>query len=143
MPKDEFDFDDPLELNGVGLVCAEDTTEAMTECFVEEFMRLGYNHRQILALFRNPHYVGMNMALQNRGEQFVRDKISEGFARRGNPVVWSECCSSRVEEAPFEGSEPRKPNPEMGQSLVTSAAANKIVPTATDPTGAPIPEITW
>src|ERR1044071_8390285 len=87
MPKDEFDFDDPMELNGVGLVCEEDTTEAMTECFVEEFMRLGYNAKQILALFRNPHYIGMSMALQNRGEQFLRDKIAEVVARWGRTGV--------------------------------------------------------
>jgi hypothetical protein len=92
MPKDEFDFDDPMELNGVGLVSAEDTTEAMTECFVEEFMRLGHNHKQILAMFRNPHYIGVNMALQNRGEPFVRDKISEVFARWGKAVTW--VCST-------------------------------------------------
>src|SRR3989304_5788378 len=88
MPKDEFDFDDPMELNGVGLGCAEDTTAAMTECFVEEFMRLGYDHRQILALFRNPHYIGMNLALQNRGEPFVRDVIGEVFVRRGRIATW-------------------------------------------------------
>jgi hypothetical protein len=88
MPKDEFDFDDPMELNGVGLACEEDTSEAMTECFVEEFMRLGYNHKQMLALFRNPHYIGMNMVLQNKGEPFVREKIAEVFARWGREVVW-------------------------------------------------------
>jgi hypothetical protein len=86
MPKNEFDFEDPLEINGVGIVCEEDTTEAMTECFVEEFMRMGYNPKQILALFRNPHYIGMNMALQNRGEPFVRDIIAQVFARWGKPV---------------------------------------------------------
>ena len=88
MPKDEFDFDDPLELTGVGLVCEEDTTGPMTECFIEEYMRLGYNAKQILALFRNPHYIGMNMVVQNRGEQFVRDYITEVFARWGKPVPW-------------------------------------------------------
>jgi len=87
MPKDEFDFDDPMELNGIGIASEEDTTEAMTECFIEEFMRLGYNAKQILALFRNPHYIGMNMVVQNRGEQFVRDRIAEIFARWGKPVV--------------------------------------------------------
>ena len=88
MPKDEFDFEDPLELNGVGIVSEEDTTEAMTECFVEEFMRLGYNHKQILALFLNPHYIGMNLAVQNRGEPFVRNIISSVFARWGKPVAF-------------------------------------------------------
>ena len=64
MPKDEFDFEDPLELNGVALLTHEDTTDEMAECFIEEFMRMGYNHKQILALFRNPHYLGLNMALR-------------------------------------------------------------------------------
>src|SRR5690349_20359118 len=96
MPKDAFDFEDPLELNGVGLICEEDTTEAMTECIVEEFMRLGYNHKQILALCCNPHYLGMNLALKNRGEQFVRDKIAEVFARWGQTAKWSDGQMSEV-----------------------------------------------
>ncbi len=79
MPKDEFDFEDPLELNGLALVTQEDTTEAMCECFIEEFMRMGYGQEQILALFRNPHYLGMNMVLEKRGEQFVSGRIREVF----------------------------------------------------------------
>src|SRR5215471_399817 len=88
MPKDEFDFDDPMELSGVGFLTEEDTTDAMCECFIEEFMRMGYNHKQILALFRNPHYLGMNMVLQNRGEPFVREQIAEVFARWGKAIKW-------------------------------------------------------
>ena len=90
MPKDEFDFADPLELNGVAFVTQEDTTAAMCECFIEEFMRLGYNRKQVLALFRNPHYVGMNLVLEKRGEQFVRDSITEIFARWGRAQDQSE-----------------------------------------------------
>src|SRR5947207_12883334 len=119
MPKDEFDFDDPMELNGVGLVCGEDTTEAMTECFVEEFMRLGHNHQQILAMFRNPHYIGMNMALQKRGEQFVRDIIGEVFARWGKPVTWPANDVSGREEAQSEISNLKS---EIDQSLLPPAA---------------------
>jgi hypothetical protein len=89
MPKDEFDFDDPLELNGHAFVTEEDTTNAMSECFVEEFMRMGYSPARILALFRNPHYIGMHMVLQKRGEAFVRDCIQETFARWGRAFVWS------------------------------------------------------
>jgi hypothetical protein len=88
MPKDEFDFDDPMELSGVGLFTEEDTLELMAECFIEEYMRLGHNHKQILALFRNPRYLGMSMVLENRGEPFVRHKIAEVFARWGRAVVW-------------------------------------------------------
>jgi len=83
MPKDEFDFEDPLELNGVAFLTQEDTTDAMCECFIEEFMRMGYNPKQILALFRNSHYIGMNMVLEKRGEAFIRDNISKVFARWG------------------------------------------------------------
>jgi hypothetical protein len=89
MPKDEFDFNDPLELNGVALVTEEDTTDAMCECFIEEFMRMGYGPKQLLALFRNPHYLGMNMVLEKRGEEFIRNRIAEVFLRWGRAVTWS------------------------------------------------------
>ncbi len=83
MPKDEFEFEDPFELNGVAFVTESDTTDDMCECFIEEFMRMGYNPGQILALFRNPHYLGMNMVLQKRGEEFIRRRIKEIFGRWG------------------------------------------------------------
>ena len=95
MPKDEFDPEDPMELCGVGIATVEDTSFAMTECFVEEFMRLGYNHKQILALFRNPCYTGMNMVLQNKGEQFIRNIISEIFGKWGRPVHWPPCTCAK------------------------------------------------
>src|ERR1041385_276279 len=126
MPKDEFDLDDPMELNGVGLVCEEDTTDEMAECFIEEFARLGYNHKQILALFRNPYYLGMNLALQQRGEEFVRQKISEAFALRGKAITWADSGSSRREEA---------------QTSVSAATTEKMS-SATDPMGAPVPDVT-
>jgi hypothetical protein len=88
MPKDDFDFEDPLELNGMALVTQEDTTDAMCECFIEEFMRMGHNATQVLALFRNPHYLGMNMVLEKRGEAFIRKSIGETFGRWGRPVTW-------------------------------------------------------
>ena len=135
MPKDEFDFDDPMELNGIGLVCNEDTTEAMTECFIEEFMRLGHNHKQILALFRNPHYIGMNMALQNRGEPFVREKIVEVFARWGRAVAWPQSRAG-VPPAPCGSASHESSN------LVEEGDRRDASPTLTDPMGAPIPDLT-
>jgi hypothetical protein len=38
MPKDEIDPEDPMELRG-GFATREDTSELMTECFIEEFLR--------------------------------------------------------------------------------------------------------
>src|SRR6266511_4700216 len=98
MPKDEFDFEDPLELNGVAFLTEEDTSAEMTECFAEEFMRMGYNHKQVLGLFRSPRYIGPNMVLLNKSEQFVRNIIAETFAKWGRPVSWSE--SEPVQSAP-------------------------------------------
>ncbi len=88
MPKNEFDTEDPLELNGVALVTEQDTTDAMCECFVEEFMRMGYSPMQVLAFFRNPHYLGMSLVLEKRGEQFIRERVAEVYAKWGRgPVV--------------------------------------------------------
>ena len=134
MPKDEFDFDDPMELNGVAIVSEEDTTEAMTECFVEEFMRLGHNHKQILALFKNPHYLGMNMALQNRGEAFVRNVISEVFARWGKPVRWPKQAEAPPSPPMEERAGERRPT-EISRSELSSCGL-------TDPMGAPPPDLT-
>jgi hypothetical protein len=93
MPKDEFDFEDPFELNGMAFLTHEDTTNDMAETFIEEFMRMGYGHRQILALFRSPHYLGPNMALEKRGEPFIRDLIAKVFARWGKQVEWPNCAT--------------------------------------------------
>lgn len=83
MPKNEFDFEDPFELNGMTLLTHEDTTTEMAECFIEEFMRLGYGHKQLLAIFRNPHYVGPHLVWKKRGEPFIVDLIAEVCARWG------------------------------------------------------------
>jgi len=102
MPKDEIDPEDPMELCGVGLLTEEDTSEPMTECFIEEFLRMGYNAKQVLALFCNPHYTGMNMVIQTRGEPFVKDKIVEVFGWWKRPVNWAGQSSAGVPPAPHE-----------------------------------------
>ena len=136
MPKDEFDFDDPLELNGVALYTDEDTSRDMAECFIEEFLMMGYNHKQLLALFRNPHYLGMNMVLQNKGEPFVKEVIRDVFARWGKKIEWPSASSSRREEA--QTSSP--PSPSECQSLVTSAAT-EMNERLIDPLGNPAPKL--
>ena len=131
MPKDEFDFEDPFELNGMAFLTQEDTSEAMAECFVEEFQRMGYGHKQILALFRNRQYLGPNLVYQQRGEPFVCDLIAEAFARRGKLVTWGS------------------PDHELAPPVVTPAATPETAAPAsaaanggqahTDPMGGEIP----
>ena len=138
MPKNEFDFEDPLELNGVAFLTEEDTSAEMAECFAEEFMRMGYNHKQVLALFRNPHYTGPNMVLANKGEPFVCEIIAETFARWGRPVEWSSPGGSRREEAQIS---PPNADSSDDQSLLTSAATNAVDDKLTDPLGNPAPKL--
>lgn len=83
MPKDEFDFEDPMEFVGVSLQTEEDTMTPMAECFIEEFMLMGYNHKQILALFKNRFYAGPHMVFEQRGEEFVRQLIAGTLAKWG------------------------------------------------------------
>ncbi|HWQ90839.1 MAG TPA: hypothetical protein VN673_04150 [Clostridia bacterium] len=124
MPKDEFDPDDPMELSGMAFLTHEDTTEAMTECFCEEFMRLGYQPRQLLALFRNPNYVGPNLALQKRGEPFVREVIARVFAQWGRPFTWAS-----QEASPLPAAAPPAP------------ATVELDARVSDPMGAGIPNL--
>ena len=168
MPKDEFDFEDPFELNGMALMTHEDTTNDMAETFIEEFMRMGYNHQQLLALFRNPHYLGPNMAFEKRGEPFIRDLIADVFARWGKKVTWPDATPNPLTPAlsPSEGErENRSPSThkpvtaDCTSALESSKRHSLLSPRPlgggegqgegargesplTDPTGAPIPEYT-
>ncbi|MFO1514841.1 MAG: hypothetical protein U1F83_18350 [Verrucomicrobiota bacterium] len=111
----------------------EDTTNDMAETFIEEFMRMGYGHKQVLALFRNPYYLGPHMALEKRGEPFIRHATHRrGLARWGKAITWSDSCGRGGSNSPAA--------PES-QSLVTSAATVEMDSAATDPMGAPIPKL--
>ena len=155
MPKNEFDFEDPFELNGMAFLSQEDTTDDMAECFTEEFMRMGYSHKQILALFRNPQYLGPHMAFEKRGEAFIRDLIAGVFARWGKVVTGPVAAGILHAVEPgfqpggtnvdgtkvFENSDaPVGSSADPGGKIPPSTAGR--MPAATDPTGAPIPEYT-
>lgn len=155
MPKDEFDFEDPLELKGVAFLTEQDTSAEMAECFAEEFMRMGYNHKQVLALFRNPHYVGPNMVLANKGEPFVRHIIAETFARWGRPIQWpARAAAIDHSIPPPAGGEPPAPRPVEAVPIYFSqpgTACGGNAPSAeqnvdlddklTDPLGNPAPKL--
>ena len=155
MPKDEFDFEDPLELNGVAFLTDEDTSAEMAECFAEEFLRMGYNHKQVLALFRNPHYVGPNMVLLNKGEPFVRNIIAETFARWGRPIQWpASAVAIDHSIPPPAGGEPppprppeavpiyfRQPGTASGGSATPAEPSVDVDEKLTDPLGNPAPKL--
>jgi hypothetical protein len=132
MPKDEFDFEDPFELNGMAFLTLEDSTDDMARTFIEEFMRMGYGHKQILALFRNPQYLGPTMAYAKRGEPFVRDLITEVFASWGRLVEWGNPGPGGPAETPASPATVAQP---------ALAIGSDTSPTLTDPMGSPIPTI--
>ncbi len=134
MPIDEFDFEDPFELNGMAFVTEEDTTQVMAECFVEEFMRMDFNAKQVLALFKNPQYLGPNLALEKLGEARVRNLIGEVFARWGKPVSWTTAAVHGQPVTQTGGSEFEAHRP-------PAAATAEYQATACDPMGAPLPKL--
>ncbi len=75
MPKDETDIDDPLELNGAVVPCAEDNDEEMAAAFIEEFLMLDFTPERILQLFRAPNYVGPHRVYLAKGEAYVERLI--------------------------------------------------------------------
>jgi len=83
MPKDEFDPEDPLEAIAVELPSNEDTLLPMAECFIEEFMRMGYSQEQILGLFGNPMYTGPLLFTRTRGTEAAKQLITDTFKKWG------------------------------------------------------------
>lgn len=134
MPKNEIDPEDPLELCGVALLTEEDTSEFMTECVIEEFMRLGHTPVQILGLFRNRQYTGPNMVLQNRGEAFVTAKIHEVFGWWGRTVSLPPVPSSPAASPPAAAETP-------AVSPAPAPQEFELDPERVDPGGAAIPRL--
>jgi hypothetical protein len=78
MPKDEFDFDDPMELCGVELPVADDESDReMVRCFAEEFTRMGLSQAELLAVFRNPFYARAHGAWIRLGDPEVTRLVEE------------------------------------------------------------------
>jgi hypothetical protein len=75
MPKDEFVAEDPLELIGMVLPGQAGQLEAMAECIVEEYVRMGWDERRLLTLFTNPLFMATHRIFQSKGEDYVRELI--------------------------------------------------------------------
>ncbi len=73
MARKPLEDDDPMELVRVSV--PEGDTEVMAECFVEEFVWLGYDRERLLGLFRDPFYAGAHSIYRARGEAYVQSLI--------------------------------------------------------------------
>ena len=83
MPHDEPDAGDPMGLVGMVLPGEPGQLEAMAECFVEEYVRLGWDERRLMTLFVNPMFLATHRIYQHLGEAYVRGLIQRTRARWG------------------------------------------------------------
>ena len=87
MPHDVYGEEDPLELTGTVLPGEPGQLEAMAECFVEEYVRMGWDEQRLLTLFRNPMFLATHRIYQQKGEGYVRDLIRATSAKWGGSQI--------------------------------------------------------
>lgn len=81
MPYDEFVEEDPMELVGMVLPGEAGQLEAMAECIIEEYVRLGWNEQRLMTLFVNPMFMATHRIYRLKGEDYVRRLIQTTCAR--------------------------------------------------------------
>ena len=81
MPKDEFVDEDPMELTGMVLPGEPGQLEAMAECFVEEYVRMGWDEPRLMTLFTHPLFMATHRIYRHKGEAYVRNLIQEARAK--------------------------------------------------------------
>lgn len=81
MPKDEFVGEDPMELVGMVMAGEPGQLEAMAECLVEEYVRLGWDERRLMTLFVNPMFLATYRIYREKGEDYVRALIRRTCAK--------------------------------------------------------------
>ncbi len=78
MPYDDPDATDPMTLHGVVVETDSDAAmRDMAECFVEEYIRGGFDGDRILKMFQTQGYAGPFLAYQTLGENAIQRIIDE------------------------------------------------------------------
>ena len=75
MPYEEFDVEDPMDLVGMVLPGEPGQLEAMAECFVEEYVRMGWDEPRLMTLFVNPMFMATHRIYRQKGEKYVKELI--------------------------------------------------------------------
>ncbi len=95
MPYDDPDATDPMTLHGVVVETESDAAmRDMAECFVEEYIRSGFDEDRILKLFQTQGYAGAFLAYQTLGEAVIRSLFAEHMQRRG-PLQYRSAVKRR------------------------------------------------
>ena len=79
MPHGDPDPTDPLTLRGVEVPAEEGDVVAMARGFAEEFAASGWDEARLLAMFRNPFYLGPHLAFEQLGEARIKEIITEAL----------------------------------------------------------------
>ena len=87
MAYDELESDDPMELTGMVLPGEPGQLEAMAECFVEEYVRMGWDERRLMTLFINPTFLATHRIYRLKGEGYVRELIRRMCVKWGGRVT--------------------------------------------------------
>lgn len=77
MPKDEFIAEDPMQLVGMVLPGEQGQLEAMAECIVEEYVRMGWDERRLMTLFVKPMFMATHRIYRQKGEKYVQELIQK------------------------------------------------------------------
>src|SRR5262245_47748580 len=92
MPYDDPDPTDPMTLHGVGVETDDPhAMRSMAACFIEEFLRMGFDAERVLHLFRTQGYAGPRMAYEALSEPVIQAIIDDAVRRR-SPRPASALC---------------------------------------------------
>lgn len=83
MAHNEFVAEDPMGLVGMVLPGEPGQLEAMAECFVEEYVRIGWDERRLMTLFVNPTFLATHRIYRAKGEEYVRELIRKTCVKWG------------------------------------------------------------
>lgn len=78
MPYDDPDPSDPMTLQGIAIETDDPNVQReMAECYIEEYLRMGYDRDRVLAIFRMPQYVGPAMAYEALGREVIERMLDD------------------------------------------------------------------
>lgn len=87
MPYNEPESDDPMELVGMVMPGEPGQLEAMAECLVEEYVRLGWDAPRLMTLFVNPRFMATHRVYRQKGEAYMQELIERMC------VKWGVCLN--------------------------------------------------
>jgi hypothetical protein len=84
MPHNDPDPTDPMALHGVAVQTDDPSVmREMAQCFIEEYLRMGYARDRVLSMFSIPRYAGPYMACQALGREAIAALIDDIASRWG------------------------------------------------------------